>query len=48
MSCSVVNRSLCQSQVTHKNLIISSLLQLEGCGKVITIAKAKAAETEKR
>ena len=35
-------------QIVHKNLIISSLLQLDGCAKVISGAKAKAAGTVKR
>lgn len=35
-------------QIVHKNLIISSILQLDSCAKVISAEKAKAVETEKR
>ena len=35
-------------QIVHKNLIISSILQLDSCSKVISAEKAKAVETEKR
>ena len=35
-------------QIVHKNLIISSVLQLDGCSKVLSDAKANAVENEKR
>lgn len=40
-------QTILMAQVVHKNVIISSILQLDSCSKIITAAKAKAAETEK-
>lgn len=40
-------QTILMAQVVHKNLIIASILQLDGCSKIIKAAKAKEAETEK-
>ncbi|CAH3180891.1 unnamed protein product [Porites lobata] len=40
-------QTILSAQIVHKNLIISSILQLDSCAKVISAEKAKAVETEK-
>ncbi|XP_068750634.1 uncharacterized protein [Montipora capricornis] len=41
-------QTILMAQIVHKNLIISSVLQLDGCSKVLSDAKANAVENEKR
>ncbi|XP_074637432.1 uncharacterized protein LOC141895506 [Acropora palmata] len=40
-------QTILMAQIVHKNLMISSILQLEGCSKMLSAAKAKAVENEK-